>query len=191
MTQLSDQPPASLAATLRSATSAAHRGLENVTRLPESIRTLDDYAACLSHFHSVVAPLEAQCAAFTALASFGLSARAPLLRADLVALGLSPAAPLTLPAVPCLPAALGALYVLEGSALGGKVILRALIERFGPRLSGATAFFGNDGPLWPAFKAKLDAFGQAEPAVWPDVIDGAVKAFGHFARAFEKEATFL
>jgi len=161
--------------------------VERATGLPDSILTMIDLADCLGRFHSLVAPLEAQLAAFPEFAAIGIdiggSCRSQLLQADLAALGRAPPRPVSLPPLPTFPVALGALYVLEGSGLGGKVILRALARRFGASLAAATSYFGAGGRPWAEFKSRLDAFGQADPASIPDVIGGAIQTFEQYALA--------
>lgn len=115
--------------------------------------------------------------------------RAPALRKDLAALGFDHAGlpRLVIPPMADFAAALGALYVLEGSALGGKVILRALEARLGKQIAGAAAFFGSSGRegalAWPVFKARLDDFGLGRPAAQARAVAGAMAVFRQFAEA--------
>src|SRR3954449_1382820 len=98
--------------------------------------------------------------------------RSDLFAADLSALGAAPADPADgpqLPAVPDTDAALGRLYVLEGSSLGGVFIDRHLATL--PHLAGAgrlSAFspYGEQtGAMWHAFRtvtrARVAAGGDA------------------------------
>lgn len=81
-----------------------------------------------------------------------LAPRAGRLRADLDALSPGWRA-LPAPEMPTLTDAMGALYVLEGAALGGQVIRRHLLARLG----FSSSFFGEGaGPRWRAFRALLD-----------------------------------
>jgi heme oxygenase len=62
---------------------------------------------------------------------------------------------------------MGALYVLAGSALGGRVIARRARALLGPDLP--VAFFDSAGRLdsqqhWRALQASLDAFGDTAGA---------------------------
>ena len=85
--------------------------------------------------------------------------RAQLILEDLAQLGYL-AQPLLCPAWPPLhtrPQLLGAMYVLEGSTLGGQVIARQL-DKAG--IMAHTFFPGRaerTGPLWKAFCQQLDA----------------------------------
>jgi heme oxygenase len=71
--------------------------------------------------------------------------------------------------------------VLEGSKLGGLVILRDVETRIGSQIIGATRFFGGcgapAGPTWPAFKTALDGFGNECPDRRLDVVSGAESVF--------------
>jgi len=189
---------ATLSACLRTGTAAVHQRVEQVTQLPDCIENVADYAECLAGFQRIFAPLERHLAAFAEWPVLGIDlaahARAPALRADLGALGVDAEGLVEMPMAPpsSFPAALGALYVLEGSALGGRVILRALQARLGAVLHGATAFFGGTSPMpWPAFKAALDDFGARYPTAQPDVLAGARQTFRIYEEGFKKKRFFF
>ena len=92
--------------------------------------------------------------------------RAPLILEDLARLGY-PAAPPLCPAMPPLHTRaqlLGAMYVLEGSTLGGQVIARQLAAA---GIEGRIFFAGRaerTGPLWKQFTQLLEAAAPAEDA---------------------------
>ncbi len=83
-------------------------------------------------------------------------------------------------------------YVLEGSALGGQVILAAVQPRLGADIEGATSFFAGFGrhgmARWRAFTAALDAYGAAHPTAQDAVVEGAALAFGMFLEAARQPA---
>jgi heme oxygenase len=176
-----------LSGRLRMETAAAHRAVEAAAGLPGRVVTVADYAACLSRFFRLFAPLEAAIGGFAGWADLGIDLgarrRTPALLADLRALGCEPPAPAPI-LLPAFPAAIGALYVLEGSALGGKILAQAFARQV-PAIAGATKFFGGDGArsgeMWRDFRAALDLYGEKNPAAQPAVIAGAVAAFGQFA----------
>jgi heme oxygenase len=62
----------------------------------------------------------------------------------------------------------GALYVLEGSRLGGKLLLKRALEHPDERVRAATRYLshGADRNLWPSFVQRLDA--SAAVAEAPD-----------------------
>ena len=77
--------------------------------------------------------------------------------------------------------ALGGLYVVTGSRLGGQVISRLVQDR----LPGVPMrFFTADGcPLgadWHKFKTQLNLFGEQYPDAHGDVYNGAKLTFQHF-----------
>jgi heme oxygenase len=92
-------------------------------------------------------PLETRLAAHTGWAALGIDfderRRTPALIADIIALGgvvsLAPAADEE--TLQSFEAALGALYVLEGSTLGGKFILRAIVRNARRPRGRCDAFF--------------------------------------------------
>lgn len=103
--------------------------------------------------------------------------RAHLLLEDLTALG-HPAPPALCPALPPLrtrPQLLGAMYVLEGSTLGGQVIARQLAKA---GIAGRAYFTGRaerTGPLWKAFCQQLAA--AATDRDQADIAASAVHTF--------------
>lgn len=91
--------------------------------------------------------------------------RLDLLRADLQVLGLSPAAVARLPRawlpVPdSRPAVWGVRYVVDGSALGGRVIARSVAARLGLDAATGLAFFtglgADTGAAWQALCSRLE-----------------------------------
>ncbi len=187
--------PAPLSAALRQATAAAHAALEHAAfehaGWAGRLASPAAYAAWLARHYAVFAPAEAQLARLGPWPLTGIDLpahrRLPALAADLTALGIDPAAiaALAFPPPPTLAAGLGALYVLEGSALGGKIILREAQARLGDAIAGATGFFAAAGhPPWTLFKSRLDAYGAAHCHAQPAVIAGALAMFAAFAAAF-------
>jgi heme oxygenase len=92
--------------------------------------------------------------------------RLHLLEADLAALGLSASQRAALPLCP-LPdledarQALGSLYVMEGSTLGGRIIRRNVERRLGFDDRAGCAYFtgygAETGLMWRSFLTRLDA----------------------------------
>lgn len=193
-------PPA-LLTLLKESTRDQHARAESLVRLMEPGVTRDAYRRHLEALHGVWAPLEpALHARLGAALPTCLSPRLGLLETDLRALGVavrpahrgSPRAPLLLLAAPTQPdlgpallpasdaGAWGALYVLEGSALGGQVLARHLERALGPSLP--LAFFrgaGEDvGARWRAFCRALDAHVPAGEA--DALVQGARATFERF-----------
>jgi heme oxygenase (biliverdin-IX-beta and delta-forming) len=78
----------------------------------------------------------------------------------------------------------GTLYVLEGSRLGAKFLLRMIDRSTDPHIAEATAYLnhGAGQPLWWSFLARLDSEAIA-PDDEAEAIDGARNAFATFADA--------
>jgi heme oxygenase len=152
-----------------------------------------DYRRLLARVYGFHRPFEL--AAREAGASSGLEfdiqerARSPALVADLNSLGLGSDAIARLPLwVPrasfaCAGSVLGALYVLEGSTLGGVQIARALRGVVGDDSGDGRRFFlgrgDRQGAMWRDFLERLEGLaedqGQATKAV-----DAAVVTFEDF-----------
>ncbi|MDE1149767.1 MAG: biliverdin-producing heme oxygenase [Azospirillaceae bacterium] len=82
---------------------------------------------------------------------------------------------------------LGHLYVIEGSRLGGEVLLRRVLAANDPRLAVATRFLahGRGRRLWQGFLTVLEA-PQADEVFRTRLIGSAVAAFGLFQKAAEQ-----
>jgi heme oxygenase len=76
-----------------------------------------------------------------------------------------------------------ALYVAEGSALGGRELVRGLDRLFGISVAEGRKFFIGrgtaTGEAWRAYLALLSA-AQPEPSACAEIIKGAVKTFAVF-----------
>lgn len=152
---------------LKTRTQEWHARTERDLALADPALTLAEYQRLLGRFWGFHAPLEARLAAHQgALGGLDLTERrrTPALEADLRHFGLDPA---TLPRCGALPEvgsraqALGCLYVLEGSTLGGQMLARHFAGHFGLTVEAGCAFFAGYGALtgdrWRAFLAVLSA----------------------------------
>jgi heme oxygenase len=175
---------------LRAETAEAHRAVAPSLGLPDTIRTRDEYVACLTRFLQLYRPLEARIRAIAGPLDFGLDlprrTHTPRLAADLSSLLARPpevedAAADALPDLPSFAHALGALYVLEGATLGGQIIVRHLRAAGLDGIETTGAFFGGRGPetgaMWRAFRDILDRYGADCPFEVPAVIAGAEGTF--------------
>jgi heme oxygenase len=155
--------------------------------------TLDRYVACLQQIHGIVSAWEttAQHAAETAPWLQSLLAdrsRETMLRRDLVFF----ASPMNLD-YPLLPAPadtaslLGAMYVMEGSTLGGQLIARH-VERVLPLSDGnGSEFFrghrDQTGPMWKEFCEVLQTrVPESDTAAVIAAAKLMFAAFGHWMR---------
>jgi len=181
----SPSSPSPLLLALRDGTRDCHKSLE--ARLPffEAGFDVAAYRRLIQAYYGFHAPLEACLGAYQE----PMRAKTPSLTLDLQALKLSAddidAQPLcqALPAISNEASALGVMYVLEGSTLGGQVLKRAMAERLGLGPANGTGFFdvygAHTGTYWRSF---LDRLGQAStaPAAQAATVQAAVDTFECF-----------
>lgn len=175
-----------LVATLRDRTRGAHDQLESLPtmrRLLADDLTPAEYGLILARMAAVILPLDAWLAVHAQDPLRLARPRTPLLLGDLEALAEVPAPPAA--GVPAMLARLatpaqraGAVYVLEGSSLGGQVILRHLLARFGEPARGCAAYFDPNGVdrgrVWRDVLARLRT---ASGLAHAEVVDGALAVF--------------
>ena len=172
---------------LRAATAELHHQAENLLNIPSLIVDRSSYAATLQRFHGIYAPLERSLSHQRGWDEFGidLTDRSHVARIarDLTALGSDPCpgeAPDTF-GITSFSHALGSLYVMEGSTLGGRIILRHLETQAIDIPASAMSFFAGHGAetgsMWRSFLATLDAFGELNPASCRAVQEGAQRTF--------------
>lgn len=161
------RPPASgtLIAHLRSVTRPAHDKLEGGLGLLDELG-VDSYKAVLSRFFGFWKGWQPQIAALLDDEAFTKPRRRlHLLAADLAVLGVSTEALVAVPLCPLTTLqgeaeALGSLYVMEGSTLGGRVIQRN-VERCLQGVGHASSRYFNGygdetGTMWRLFLKRLD-----------------------------------
>jgi heme oxygenase len=140
---------------LRQATRDLHARLEQssvFSRLMQSDVTVDDYVRALRALHRSYSTFEPRMIQGLQRIDrrYDYLGRLPLLQKDLTRLGATPAATEAAPALAptcSRPATLALLYVVEGSSLGGQLVLRQVQARLGPAVNGALAFYALDGHL--------------------------------------------
>lgn len=177
-----------LSAALRDRTRDSHERTEAALDLLGPGLTLDRYRRLLERWYGFEATWERHAPAVLGDAFFAPRRRLPMLDADLHACGLTADQIAALPTVPdaALPfadrsAALGILYVIEGSTLGGQHVAKTVATRLGLSPDRGTAYFSSYGPdvgrFWRETKAQLDAppFAADSEAV----IAGAIAAFDY------------
>jgi len=171
---------------LRDATGAAHRELD--AQLSSfDLTVLSGYRRFLQASAGALLPLEA------ALVNAGVArmfrdwperARSAAIAADLERLGREAHAAVTVR--PLTPSGmLGTMYVLEGSRLGAKFLLKAVADAADPRIGEATAYLshGTGKRLWQSFLSQL----QSEENCDEDqAIEAARAAFAAFEQAADR-----
>ena len=151
---------------LRSETRDQHLAIEAVVPLSRPGLTRQRYVAYLEALLGFYTPLEERLGRLSCWSALGFDHGArrklPLLTQDLAALGGRDEVTLctTLPALETAAQALGCLYVIEGSTLGGRTLVRRVRETLGS--STGTAFldaYGDQtGPRWRAMKDTIVSF---------------------------------
>ena len=177
---------ASLREALRAATRETHQRLHRHSGLSAAARGaigLDDYRQLLMRLYGFHRPFEDAHASAMQRLGFIANSRAELIALDLAALGIMRFDVCRLPRCAALrepsseACALGALYVVEGSALGGALIAEALA----PVVGEARRFFlgGPSGrEVWPSLLARVETL---LPGVQhTSAIDAAVETFRIF-----------
>lgn len=176
---------------LKDRTRTLHEEIERALDLDSRLESVERYANLLSRFYGYYVPLEFQLATVRGYESVGFDffprRKAPLLLEDLRALGHSAdeiaRIPLCgrLPGTDSLAQALGCLYVIEGSTLGGQVIRREVQRRLGfaPR-QGCTFFAGyqeETASRWRDFCVSCTTYCEMHPEAGEEVIGTACRSF--------------
>jgi heme oxygenase (biliverdin-IX-beta and delta-forming) len=182
---------------IKEATKDAHMALEKqVVQRLKSIRSNADYAALLKYFYAYFSHVERAIAPFiteTLLPDYKDRRNSSYIKNDILALG-SPVDDLPATTVPVIDnhvKALGALYVMEGSIMGGSIIVKMLEK--GGITEGVSFFSGygeGTGPMWGKFVGVMnrEAVSEAQQA---DMIQAANETFEHFSKVFETAPVVL
>jgi heme oxygenase (biliverdin-IX-beta and delta-forming) len=151
---------------LRSVTRPAHHAMEGGLGLLDRHLGLATYTGILARFYGFWRGWQPQVAALFHDEPFlRPRRRLHLLAADLAALGVTGTALDGLPLCPLTTLAgdreaLGSLYVMEGSTLGGRLIQRNVAHCLGEDGRASCSYFtgyGNDtGAMWGGFLARLE-----------------------------------
>lgn len=144
---------------LKHRTADCHRSVEAHIDLDRSTSGLAEYRSLLAAFYGLYAPLEDRlCQADWSSLSLTPICRTGRLKVDLQALDVTVS---SLPTIQDLPPIsspsqlVGTLYVIEGAALGGRIIARTVWERLQIDATNGGSFFAGDaeqtGVRWKAF----------------------------------------
>lgn len=175
---------------IKEATKSAHQKLEvTVVKKLKAIRSHADYADLLKHFYSYFSTVEKTIAPYITtevLPDYNQRRTSVYLKQDIEALGFStnelPAA--QSPEIHSTIEALGALYVMEGSIMGGKIIVQMLEK--GGITEGVSFFSGygeNTGKMWGVFTAVMNSYAPTE-ADEQKAIQAANETFSRFEDVF-------
>lgn len=178
---------------LRDATAQVHQALEAITPLSRTPLTAPDYLEHLVVTASVQWPLERALFAAHDWVALGLAdaaarQRNAALEADLRVLGVPPERVLpakALPDVSALGPAVGCLYVLEGSTLGGQLLCRRVEAALGPEVP--LTYLRGAGPRTGERWMVFCEFAEALAGKTPGLLEGAVRgAMGTFTALHEQ-----
>ncbi len=169
---------------LKSATAGHHARVEAAMPSLDQLATPEGYAAALRALHGFHAAWEPAIWSTPGVVEAGMDGgrrKLPLLEADLRALGIRPCEPAAPPAVLSGTAeALGALYVLEGATLGGRIIHRRVADVLGVTPERGAAYYQGygdaTGERWKAFGQAVTRFADESRAA-PRVVAGAAACF--------------
>lgn len=177
---------------LRAATAVEHEALHRAGPFARIMRGdinragYADLLETLYRFHAALAPLCAGACVALYAADLGAQGERRLagLRRDMSRFGVQPSLS-PRPVVTCSEGfAIGCLYAVLGSTLGGKLIYGRL-DGFLPGVAGREFFLGSsdDGALWRSFCHRLEAFADEQRAT--DIVAGARYAFDLFRDCLE------
>ncbi|MFN3771306.1 MAG: biliverdin-producing heme oxygenase [Ectopseudomonas guguanensis] len=188
---------------LRAGTAELHIRLEKQLPFFSDLLDTNAFQRLMQAYYGFYRPLEnALLDSDMTSAGFDLVSRlkAPTLRKDLHALGLSAEAidclPIchALPATNCRPTCLGVLYVLEGATLGGQILRREMASRLGLNADNGAAFldiYGADtGRRWRDFIAYLGSR-SLDTGERGAVVTAARATFGCFERWLESREVLI
>lgn len=185
--------PGGARAALRHATEAVHLRLHEAPQfqaIADGRLNRAGYAELLGRIHSFHQAIDA--AAGAAGDPSQRRRRLALLEADLAFLGAAPAPPPLWHAPREDGAALGCLYVAQGSAIGGRLIWRQISYLFGDAPEGRRFFAGagGEGAAWRALLADIEREGR-DSARRSAMIAGAASAFALFERLIESAPAYV
>ncbi|QNF35344.1 biliverdin-producing heme oxygenase [Adhaeribacter swui] len=178
---------------LKTQTAAQHQQVEaSLLMQPIANRTLtpENYTRILRKFYGFFHPLENAIHHLPGLDNYlpDIMARrkSGSILQDLRAIHHESITLTTLPLCPDVPQitqiseGFGALYVMEGSTLGGKIISKIVYETLGYTPEHGTSFFNGygsqTGPKWKAFQEALTRF-AVTPAQENAVVQTAIQTF--------------
>ncbi|WP_395001560.1 biliverdin-producing heme oxygenase [Sphingomonas sp.] len=168
-------------AALKAATRDAHERVDKAFGAHD-LATRAGYARFLLGQAAALAPIEqalTEAGAALLIEAWHEHRRAPLLTADLAALGLASPSPVPAPRFADEAELAGGLYVLEGSRMGGAILRRAVPDCFPSAFLSARQHPGR----WTRFAASLDTLLYS-----PQRRDAAVGAASRVFTCFEQAA---
>jgi heme oxygenase (biliverdin-IX-beta and delta-forming) len=175
---------------IRSRTIYVHRRLEEnsiLSKLTQKSFSLPEYVSVLQKFYGFIIPIETQLLALSRLdgllPDLNRRLKSPLLRSDISKLSDQSLTKLIncpdLPEVNTPNKAIGYLYVMEGSTLGGKIISESIKTTLNILPETGGSYFFNYGPergmMWKNFINHLNSYYLTE--VEEEIVTSAENTF--------------
>ncbi|MEJ7559485.1 MAG: biliverdin-producing heme oxygenase [Pedobacter sp.] len=179
-----------LSENIKDATKPAHLKLEKlVVQQLKGIRTDEDYAAFLKKFYTYFSQVEKVIAPYITdqlLPDHAERRNSSFIKADIQILGgsVDETPVVEVPVVSNAVEALGALYVMEGSIMGGRIIIQ-MLEKLGIQ-NGLSFFSGygqETGQKWGVFTEVMNE-AAATSGDEEQAISTANETFGLFEKVF-------
>lgn len=182
---------------LKSETLSNHQQLEkNLILKLKGMKSLEDYIHILQIFYAYFGALEDQINKYIGpdqLSDYSERRKTLSIENDILALnGVMPekASGADLPVIENVLQAFGALYVIEGSTLGGQVISKMISKQLGFATDEGLSFFKSYGedtiPMWNSFKLVLERHAETQQQA-DTITQAANETFGKFRLWMEKK----
>lgn len=187
---------------LRTQTTSAHKQLEQakcLARLFEPDYSMPEYLDLLCRFYgffAAIEPLIFDNLPETHTTALGRRIKTGLLAEDISLFGVTETELHSIPRCGELPnlssfaQKMGALYVLEGSTLGGRIISKRLKDHFGDEIHDKLNYYNcygeNVGTEWKAFQYFMGSQFDDTDAEIPDVVAAANDTFFSLHQWFDK-----
>lgn len=169
---------------LKEQTRPNHDKLEGGLDLLDESMTKSGYTKVLEKFYGFYVPFENEIKKLGLELNLSERSKVKLLENDLKALGLDPRKlPLAknLPPLTSSEEAYGAMYVLEGSTLGGMVLTKHFGKKFNLDHLNGLSFFNSYGdqtmPMWREFSRFLEQKASENQWNHSEIISNAKKTF--------------
>jgi heme oxygenase len=179
-----------LSKVIKEATKAAHQDLEKKVILKlKAIRNNADYADVLKHFYAYFNAVEQAIAPYITndlLPDHAERRNSEYLKKDIeeLAATVDELPEVSVPKIENTLQALGAMYVMEGSIMGGPIIVQ-MLAKYG--VTKGISFFSGygeaTGMMWGKFVAVMDAQSNKEEESL--AIDAANETFSQFSEVFD------
>ncbi len=176
---------------LRNETKTAHQQLEKAT-IPyiKKATSEEPYAYLLKMFYGYFKPVEERIQSLidsSLLSDIVERRQTAALLEDLKKIGASThdlAQAEQIPTLESVPQAIGALYVLEGSTLGGRFISQMLMKQLDRSAANGISFFSGYGEAtdakWKAFTQMVNEFAEQFPENKDQIVVAADETFAKF-----------